>query len=114
MTMPTPPMAYSGSGWAKGIAAQVSLPSMSTSRPFRRRTPGRTRARPFGTRNRLVDDALEQVGLHRAIGHRRHGFARLCQLRVTGIVEGGAGAAHLRDPGIEVAARDRLGDKRHL
>ena len=31
MTTPTAPMAYSGSGWSNGIAAQLNLPSISTS-----------------------------------------------------------------------------------
>src|ERR1700730_19151409 len=114
MTRRTTAMLMIGSGSLNGIAAQLSLPSISTSRLPRRRTPSRAGPRLFGTRERLVDDALEQLRLYRAIGCRRHGLARLCQLRVTGIVEGGAGAAHLRDPGIEVAARDRLGDKPHL
>src|SRR5690349_23319778 len=108
MTMPTTPMAYSGSGWSNGIAAQVNLPSISTPRLLCRWTPSRSRARLPGTRHRLVDDALEQVGLDRAIGRRRHRLARFCQLRVAGIVERRPGAAHLRDPGVEVAGRHRF------
>src|ERR1700722_19092520 len=127
MTMPTAPMAYSGSGWSSGIAAQVNLPSISTPRLLYRWTPSRAGFRPHpplprtrgrvregGTRDRLVDDALEQVRPDRAIGRRRHRFARLCQLRVTGIVERRPGAAHLRDPGVEIAGGHRFGDKPHV
>src|ERR1700731_5359870 len=114
MTMTTTAALMIGSGSLNGIAAQVSLPSMSTPCLLHRRTPGRAGARLFGTRDRLVDDALEQVGLDRAIGRRWHGFAWFCQGGVAGIVERRPGPTHLRDPGIEIAGRHRLGDKPHL
>src|ERR1700746_2221942 len=97
MMRTTTPMAYSGRGWSNGMAAQVRLPSISTSYLPRRRTPGRTGG-PFGFPRRLLDDAVEQLGLDRAVGRRRHGYAGLCQCGVGGIVERGAGAARLRDP----------------
>src|ERR1700730_7056163 len=114
MTMTTTAALMIGSGSLNGIAAQVSLPSMSTPSLLHRRTPGRAGARLFGTRHRLVDDMLEEVGPGRAIGRRRHRFARLCQLPVTGLVERGPNAAYLRHPGVEIAGRHRLGDKPHL
>src|SRR5262245_42254426 len=114
MTMPTSAPLSSGSGSLKGIASQVSLPSMSTSRLMQRRTRGPADARLCGTRHRPVDDALEQLRFHRAIGCRRHGLARLCQLGVAGLVEGGSGAAHLLDPSVEIAGRHRLDDEPHL
>ena len=55
-----------------------------------------------------------RFGLDRAIGRRRHGLARLCQFGVAGIVERRPGAAHLRDPGVEIAGRHRFGDEPHL
>src|SRR5437899_9109908 len=113
MTMTTTAALIIGSGSLSGIAAQVNLPSISTP-CLRRRTPGRAGARLFGPCRRLVDDALEQLWLDRAIGRRRRGFARLCQLRVAGIVERRPGPAHPSDPGIEIAGRNRLGDKPHL
>src|SRR4051794_12062698 len=85
----------SGSGSLNGIAAQLSLPSMSTSGLMVRRTRGTAGAPLSRTCHRLVEDALEQLRPHRAIGLGRHGFARLCQLGIGGIVEGGAGATHL-------------------
>src|SRR5215472_13875495 len=81
----------SGSGSLNGIASQLSLPSMSTSRL----TPAD--ARLSRTRHRLLDDVLEQLRFHRAIGCGRHGHARLCQRGVAGLVEGGSGTAHLLD-----------------
>src|SRR5215467_10506965 len=114
ITMRTTAMLMRGSGSLNGIASQVSLPSMSTSRLMQRRTRGPADARLSGTRHRPVDDALEQLRLHRAIGCRRHGLARLCQLGVAGIVEGGSGAAHLLDPGVEIAGRHRLDGEPHL
>ena len=97
MTMPTTAMLMSGSGSLNGIAAQLSLPSMSTSclRGGDQAPP--TPAFP-GPDDCLVDDALEQLRLDRAIGRRRHGFARLCQFGVAGIVERRPGAARLRRP----------------
>src|SRR5262245_37144780 len=103
ITMPTTAPLSSGSGSLHGIAAQLSLPSMSTSCLVQRRTPGPAGARLSGTRRRPVDDALEQLRSHRAIGCRRHGRARLCQLGVAGVVERGAAAAHLLDPCVEIA-----------
>src|ERR1700758_5503736 len=114
MTMPTTAPLSSGSGSLNGIAAQVNLPSMSTSCLTQRRTPVRADAGLFGTRHRRIEDALEQLRLHRAIGRGRHGFARLCQLGVAGNVEGGSGAAHLLEPSVEIAGRHRLDDEPHL
>src|SRR5262245_34411781 len=113
MTRPTTAPLSSGSGSLHGIAAQLSFPSMSTSCLMQRRTPGPD-ARLSGTRQRPVDDALEQLRFHRAIGCRRHALARLCQLGVAGIVEGGSGAAHLLYPSVEIAGRHRLDDEPHL
>src|SRR5262245_54851596 len=114
MTRPTTAPLSSGSGSLNGIAAQLSLPSMSTSRVTKRRTRGPAATRLSGARHRPVDDALEQLRLRRAVGCGRHGLARLCQLGVAGIVEGGSGAAHLLDPGVEIAGRHRLDDEPHL
>src|SRR5262249_28794807 len=114
MTMPTTAPLSSGSGSLNGIASQLSLPSISTSRLAQRRTPGPSDARLSRTRHRLVDDALEQLRVHRAIACGRHGLARLCQLGVAGIVEGGSGTARLLDPGFEIIGRHRLDDKPHL
>src|SRR5215813_7435062 len=114
MTMPTTAPLSSGSGSLNGIAAQLSFPNMSTSRLAPRRTPVRADARFFGACHRLVDDALEQVRFYRAIGSRRHGLARLCQLGVASIVEGGSCAAHLLEPPIEIVGRHRLGDEPHV
>src|SRR5277367_2571942 len=114
MTIPTTPIAYSGRGWSNGIAAQFSLPSISTPCLWRRRAPGRTNACLFGTCHRLLDDAVEQLGLDRAVGRRRHGYARLCQFGVGGIVERGPGAAHFCNPGVEIAGRHRLGNEPHV
>src|SRR5690242_1384631 len=102
MTMTTTTPVISAIGSWNGIAAQVSLPSISTSRLLRRRTPGRAGGL-VGTRRRLVDDVVEQLGLGRAIRRRRHGFARLRQFCVAGIVEHRAPAARLPDPGVEIA-----------
>src|SRR5215467_2828495 len=96
-------MLMRGSGSLNGIASQVSFPSMSTSRVTHCRA-----------RRRLVEDALEQLRFHRAIGCRRYGFARLGQLSVTGIVESRSGAARLSEPGIEIAGGHRLGDEPHV
>src|SRR6185312_10540099 len=114
MTMPTTTPLSSGSGSLNGIAAQLSFPNMSTSRLAPRRTPVRTNAGFSGTRHRHVDDALEQVRFYRAIGCGRHGLARLCQLGVAGIVEGGSYAAHILEPRIEIASGHRLGDESHV
>src|SRR6516165_5869449 len=114
MTMPTTAPLSSGSGSLNGIAAQLSFPSMSTSRLAPRGTPVRTNARFSGTRDRLVDDALEQVRFYRAIGCGRHGLARLCQLGVASIVEGGSCAADMLKPRSEIAGGYRLGDEPHV
>src|SRR5215467_7300231 len=113
MTRPTTPMAYNGSGWSNGIAAQLSLPSISTSSLLRRGTPSGAggafrpcRCPPY--------DAVEQIGRDRAVGGRWDGLARLRQLRVAGLVERRPGAAHLSHPGVEVASQHRLGDEPHL
>src|SRR6516164_3229979 len=114
MTMRTTAMLMRGSGSLNGIASQLSLPSMSTSSLTRWWTPVRTDARLSGTRHRLVNDALEQVRFYRAIGCRRHGLTRLCQLGVASIVEGGSCATHMLEPRIEIAGRYRLGDEPHV
>src|SRR5215472_945651 len=114
MTMPTTNPLRSGSGSLNGIASQLSLPSISTSRFMQRRTPGPADARLPGPPRRLLDDALEQLRFDRAIGCGRHGLTRLCQLGVAGLVEGGSGAARLLEPGIEIAGRYRLDDEPHL
>ena len=82
--------------------------------PVARRTPSAAGARLSGTRSRLIDDALEQLGIDRAIGRRRHGFARLRQCGIAGIVERRPRAARLCDPAVEIAGRHRLGDEPHL
>src|SRR5215472_16714259 len=113
MRTPTTPIAYSGSGWSSGIAAQVSLPSILASRLLHSRSPSRAGG-PLRTRHGPLDDALEELLLHRAIGPRRDGNARLCQFGIGGIVECRPGAAHLGDPGVEIAAGHRLGDEAHI
>src|SRR5262249_38761550 len=113
MTMRTTAMLMIGSGSLNGIAAQVSLPSMSTSRVthYWRTRPDDTRV--SGGRLGLVEDALEQLGFDRAIGCRRHVSAGLCQLGVTGIVEAGSGAARLIEPSVEIAGRHRFDNEPH-
>src|SRR5438874_8859901 len=113
MTIRTTAALIIGSGSLNGIAAKLSLPSISTSRLLRRRTPGRAGG-PFGTRDRLVEDALEEFGVDRAIGRRRHGFTRLRQFGVAGVVERRPGAARHRDPAAEIARRHRLDDEPHV
>src|SRR5262249_54674880 len=103
MTMRTTAMLMMGSGSLNGIASQVSLPSTSTSRVTHCRT-----------RCRLVEDALEQLRFHRAIGCGRYVLARLCQFGVAALVEAGSGAARLCEPRIEIAGRHRLGDEPHV
>src|SRR5438874_13651370 len=98
ITMPTTPIAYSGSGCWNGIIDQLSLPSISASCLRCRRTPGRAGAQLFGIERRLVDDELEQLRVDRAIGRRRHGLARFRQFGIAGNVERRSRAAHLRDP----------------
>src|SRR6516164_2197848 len=114
MTMRTTAMLMRGSGSLNGIASQLSLPSMSTSSLTQWWTPGPAARRASGTRRRLVQDALEQLRVHRVIGRGRYGLARLCQLGVAGIVEPGSGAARLREPGVEIAGGHRLGDEPHV
>src|SRR5712691_10443509 len=94
MTRTTTAPVNSGIGSLNGIAAQLSLPSISASR--RRR-------------HRLVDDAFEQLRHDRAIGRRWHGLARFRQFGIAGIVERRAGAAYPGDPAVEIAGRHRLG-----
>src|SRR5690349_1904834 len=101
-------MLMRGSGSLNGIASQVSFPSMSTSRVTR------CRIRGSRTRRRLVEDALEHLGFHRAIDAGRYVLARLCEFGVAGIVEAGSGAARLREPSVEIARRHRLGDEPHV
>src|SRR5262245_23745764 len=113
MTRPTTAPLSSGSGSLNGMADQVSFPSISISRPMNRGSQRRA-GRPCRARDRLVDDVLEEVWHDRAVGRRRHGDARLCQLRIPGLVKRGPGAAHLPQPTIEIAGRHRLGDKPHL
>src|SRR5262245_40755756 len=108
MTMPTTAPLSSGSGSLNGIAAQVSLPSMSTSRVTH------CRIRGSRTRCRLVEDALEQLRFDGAIGGGRYVLARLCQFGVAGIVEAGSGAARLLEPSVEIAGGHRLGDEPHV
>src|SRR5215831_20142796 len=114
ITMRTTAMLTRGSGSLNGIASQLSLPSMSTSSLTRWWTRGAPDSRVSGTRHRLVEDALEQLRVHGAIGCGRHGLARLCQLGVAGIVEAGSGAARLLEPGVEIAGRHRLDYKPHV
>src|SRR5215469_1380582 len=103
MTMPTTAPLSSGSGSLNGIAAQLSFPSMSTSRLAQQRTPGRAPPRfSGGSGSRLVDDALEQLRFDRAICRGRHGLARLRQFGIAGLVESRSSAAHLGEPRIEI------------
>src|SRR5262245_34131957 len=106
MTRPTTAPLRSGSGSLNGIAAQVSRPSMSTSRLTRRRTIVRTDARFSGTGHRLIDDAFEHLRIDGAIGRRRNGLARLRQFGVADSIKGGSGTAHLLQPRLEIAGRD--------
>src|SRR4030081_567871 len=108
ITTMTTAMVISGSGSLNGVAAQLRLPNISTSRLLCRRTPGRAGSRLFGTRRCLVENALEQLRLDRAIAHWRHGLARLHQRGVAGRVEGLPNAAYLLQPRAEIALPDRL------
>src|SRR5215472_9948325 len=114
MTMRTTAMLMRGSGSLKGIASQLSFPSMSTSGLTRWWTPCVPDSRVCGAGRRLVKDALEQLRVHRAIGCGRYGLARLGQLSVTGIIESRPGAARLLEPSVEIAGRNRLGDEAHV
>src|SRR5258708_5321091 len=104
----TTAMLISGRGSLNGIAAQLNRPSIRTSYPQSRRTPGRAGRGIAGPRRRLVDDALEQLRLDRAIAHWRHGLARLHQRGVAGRVERRPSAAYLLQPRAEIAVRDGL------
>src|SRR6516165_2972762 len=114
MTMRTTAMLMRGSGSLNGIASQLSLPSMSTSSLTRWWTPCVPDSRVSRAGRRLVEDALEQLWVHRAIGRGRYGLARLGQLSVTGIIESRPGAARLLEPSVEIAGRHRLGDEPHV
>src|SRR5215471_19556614 len=114
ITITTTAPESSGSGSLKGIAAQVSLPSMSASCLFDRSTPSRTRARVAGARLRLVDDVLEQIGADRAEGFRRYGRARLRQFGVGLRIQRRPYAAYPFDPGLEISRRHRLRDEQHV
>src|SRR5262249_1038690 len=103
MTTPTTAPLSSGSGSLKGIASQLSFPSMSASRLAPRRT-----------RHSLIDNPFDQLRLNWPLGCGRHGFARLRQLGVAGIVEGGSAASHLLEPRVEIGGRHRLDDEPHL
>src|ERR1700716_3022214 len=105
-TMPTTAPLSSGSGSLHGIESQLSRPSISTSCLAQRRRPGPTEARLPRTRHRLVDDALEQLRLDRAIGRRRHSLPRLRQRGVAGLVESGSAAARLLEPRVEIGGGD--------
>src|SRR6202030_1976118 len=102
MTMRTTAMLMIGSGSLNGIASQLSLPSMSTSCLTQRWTPGPGGAHLSGTHDRLIDDALKQVRIHRTIGCWRDGLARLCQLGVAGIIERRSGGSCLLEPNVEI------------
>src|SRR5271165_1522348 len=114
ITRTTGAMAKRGKGWSNGIAAQVKLPSISASRLPLRRTPGLAGVRFLGIEGRLVDDAVKQLGVDRAIGRRRHRYAWLCQRGITGHVERRSRGPGLRDPAGEVSRRHRLDDKPHI
>src|SRR5438552_4100810 len=109
-----PPPATSAIGSSKGIAPQVSLPSISASRLLRRRTPGAGGARFFRDRRGVLDDALEQRRIDGAIGLRRYGVARFRQRAVAGVVEWRALAAHFRDPAVEFACLHRFHLELHV
>src|ERR1700704_79632 len=114
ITTMTTAMVISGSGSLNGIAAQLSLPNISTSRLRCRRTPGSAGSRLVLSRRCLVKNALEQLRLYRAIAHWRHGLARLHQRGVAGRVEGRPGAAYLLQPRAEIAVRDGLYGEAHV
>src|SRR5215471_3655630 len=99
MTATTTPLMI-GSGSSNGIAAQLSLPSMSTSRLSYWRRQGRAAGR-LVTRRRLLDDTLEEPRRDRAIGDGRHVLAGLCQRGIARIVERRARPACLPDPTLE-------------
>src|SRR6476659_8488456 len=103
MMMTTTAVLISGSGSLKGSDDQLSLPSISAYLPWH----GRSDSGLWGTRRRLVDDALEQLGRDGAICRRR-GRARLFEVGDAGFIERSPGAPHLRNPGLEITARHRL------
>src|SRR5215470_14186475 len=108
MTMTTTRPVTNAIGWSKGIAAQVSLPSMSASCLLDRPTPGgRVGALLAGARDGPVDDVLEELVLDRPVGRRRHGLARLRQCGISRLIEHRPGAANLRDPSLEVRRQHR-------
>src|ERR1700722_11842321 len=76
----------SGSGSLSGIAAKLSLPSISISRLVNRHRHGRA-GRLLRTGHRYVEDVLEEVWRDRAVGRRRHGLARLRQVAVGNVVK---------------------------
>src|SRR6516225_2696211 len=102
MMKTTTPPATSGSGSLSGIAAKLSLPSMSISRLLNRHRHG-CAGGLLGTRYSQVEDVLEEVRHDRAVGLRRHGCARLCQFGISRVVKRRPGAARLVDPSIEIA-----------
>src|SRR6516165_9040400 len=112
MTMPTTAPLSSGSGSLNGIAAQVSFPSISSSHAMCRSSSS-VDTRVSGARRRLVEDALEHLRFDRAIGCGRYVSARFCQFGVASIVEAGSAAAHLFEPGVEIAGWYRLDDETH-
>src|SRR5215831_4513089 len=113
ITRPTTPMAYRGRGWSKGITDQLSFPSISSSCPSPRK-PLLAGVRLVGAQCRLLDDALEQLGIDRAIGRWRHGLAWFRQFGIAGKVEHRPRTAHLRDPGVERIGGHRLDDEVHV
>src|SRR6516162_4688235 len=113
MMMTTTAPLTSGSGSLNGIAAQVSFPSISTSGLMRWRIRGPVDAPLSRTSNGLIDDALEELRVDRAIGLGWHVLARLCELGVGGIVKDGSGAARLIKPRLEIAGGHRLHDELH-
>src|SRR3954453_8799064 len=83
-----PPPATNAIGSWNGMASQFSLPSISASRLLlHRRTPSTGGSRLLGYRRRVLDNALEQGRVGRAIRRRRHGVGRFGQCAVSGIVE---------------------------
>src|SRR5207237_312362 len=99
--------------YTKRNAAQLTRPSVSPSRLQCRRTPRRSSSSNFGTRRRLIDDALEQVPLDRAKGGRWHGLAWFRQGGVPGRVER-SGAVCLCDPLIEIAGQHGVHGEAHI
>src|SRR5262249_23950595 len=113
MTMRTTAMLMRGSGSLNGIASQLSFPSMSTSGLTRWWTPCVPDSRVSGA-GRLLQDALKQLRVYRAIGCGRYGLARFCQFGIASIIERRSDAARLLNPSIEIASGYRFGDESHL